>query len=626
MKALTIILSCLLCNNMFSQETAEKEIKTEVNEVTVFIEGAQVTRTQTIDLSQGNTVLKFTGLSPFIDAKSIQVKAEGAVTILAVNHQQNFLAETEKSAELSTLEKKLQDTEDEIDLQNTYMSIVQEELAFLQENRDIGGKDQAISVTNLREASVFYSDQLKTLKLRSIELRKKLQELMLQKNDIENQIRTLTSKTEYPSGEILVKIEARKPLRTNISVSYLVSNASWFPSYDIRARNINEPVQIIYKANVRQDTKEDWKNIKIRFSSSDPNQSGIAPELKTYFLNYNILPPVYGQNINTVRGKVTDIGTREPLPGVTVIVPGTTIGAITDVNGNYSITLPNNAGNLTYSYIGYQSQTLPITNEVMNVFMTEEITALNEVVVTGYAADRVKSSLKTLPGVELADEETMRIRGAGTLAVPTVQIERQTTVDFEIKTPYTVFSDNKSYSVDMDAYEMEALYQYYCVPKIDEGVFLIAKIINWEQYNLLEGEANIFFEDSYVGKTLLDVRYASDTLDISLGRDRNVSVNREKVKDYTTKQFIGSKKEETRSWVISVKNNKNQEINMVMLDQVPVSTLEEIEVTIQNISGAKHDKETGEIRWEFSLPSKNQKDFNLTYSVKYPKNRNLIIE
>ncbi len=626
MKALAIILGCLLCNNIFSQESAEKEVKTEVNEVTVFIKGAQVTRVKTIDLSQGNTVLKFTGLSPFIDGKSIQVKAEGAVTILAVNHQQNFLAEPEKSAELSALEQKLQDTEDEINLQNTYISIVQEELAFLQENRDIGGKDQAVSVTNLREAADFYSNQLKTLKLRSIELRKKVQELMFQRIDIENQIKTITSKTEYPSGEILVKIETKKPLRTNISVSYLVSNASWFPSYDIRARNINEPVQIIYKANVRQDTKEDWENVKIRFSSSDPNQSGIAPELKTYYLNYNILPPVYGQTINTVRGKVTDIGTREPIPGVTVMVPGTTIGAITDMNGNYSITLPNNAGNLNYSFVGYQNQTLPVTNEVMNVFMTEEKTALEEVVVTGYAADRVKSSLKTLPGVELADEKAIGIRGTGTLAVPTVQVERQTTVDFEINTPYTVLSDNKNYSVDMDAYEMEALYQYYCVPKIDKGVFLIAKIINWEQYNLLEGEANIFFEDSYVGKTLLDVRYASDTLDISLGRDRNVSVNREKIRDYTTRQLIGSKKEETRSWAISVKNNKSQEVNMVLLDQVPVSTREEIEINVQNISGAKYDRETGEIRWEFSLASKDQKDLNLTYSVKYPKNRNLIIE
>ncbi|MBN2481547.1 MAG: DUF4139 domain-containing protein [Bacteroidales bacterium] len=630
MKPLGILMICIICNNLLSQEVAEQENKTEVQEVTVFIEGAQVTRTKDVDLSRGITILKFTGLSPFIDAKSIQVKADGAVTIMAVNHQQNFLNAVEKSAELTALEKQLKNIKDEILLQNTHISIVSEELAFLQENRDIGGRDQQISVANLREISSFYNTQLTALKLREIELSNKVHELSLQQQDIENQIKTLTSKTDYPSGEILVKIDAEKPLRANISLSYLVANASWFPSYDIRAVNINEPVQVIYKANVRQDTKENWNDVKLRFSSSNPNKSGVAPELQTYYLNYNILPPVYGKNIiNTVTGKVMSYA-QEPLPGVYIVVQGTTIGTITDMNGNYSITVPNNAEYLSYSFVGYLSRTLPITNSVMNVFMEEEITALEEMVVTGYGVQKSSEVSNVLQGrvtgVSIADDAAVRIRGTGSLEIPAVQVERQTTVDFEIETPYTVLSDNKNYSVDMDVYDLEAIYQYYCVPKIDRDVFLIAKIVDWEKYNLLEGEANVFFEDTYVGKTLLDVRFAADTLDISLGRDKNVSVNREKVRDYTTRQLIGSKKEETRDWLISIKNNKSQKINIVLLDQVPVSTLEEIEVDVQNISGAKRDTGSGEIKWEFTLEPNVQHDFNLRYSVKYPKNRNLIIE
>jgi hypothetical protein len=75
-----------------------------------------------------------------------------------------------------------------------------------------------------------------------------------------------------------------------------------------------------------------------------------------------------------------------------------------------------------------------------------------------------------------------------------------------------------------------------------------------------------------------------------------------------------------------VKNNKAQAINMILLDQVPVSTLEEIEVTVVNKSEAALDPETGEIKWEFSLEPNNSKEFELNYSVKYPKNKNLIIE
>jgi uncharacterized protein (TIGR02231 family) len=142
----------------------------------------------------------------------------------------------------------------------------------------------------------------------------------------------------------------------------------------------------------------------------------------------------------------------------------------------------------------------------------------------------------------------------------------------------------------------------------------------------LEGEANIFFEETYVGKTILNVGYATDTLNISLGRDKNVSVNRLKTKDYTSKQFIGTKQEETRTWNITVKNNKSQAINMVILDQVPVSTLEEIEVIAEKLSGARQNIETGEIRWELSLEANNKKDLELKYSVKYPKDKKLVIE
>jgi hypothetical protein len=72
------------------------------------------------------------------------------------------------------------------------------------------------------------------------------------------------------------------------------------------------------------------------------------------------------------------------------------------------------------------------------------------------------------------------IRGAESIAVPAAQVERQTAVDFEINTPYTVKSDNKNYTIDMAVYDLPAFYQYYSVPKVDKDAFLIANITDWE--------------------------------------------------------------------------------------------------------------------------------------------------
>lgn len=627
MKAINIILLSLIFSNSYPQEIQEKVIKSEVTEVTVYLDGAQIVRKKPINLPEGKTIVRFVNLSPFIDAKSIQAKAEGELTVLSVNHQQNYLEKSEKSAELSNLENKLESVEEEIKKESTYLSIIKEELAFLQENRDLGGRNEQVSITNLQQASEFYSSKLTALKMKEIERIEKLKDLTNRKSDLINQISALTGKKEFPTGEILVKVDVKRNKSYSMELSYIVGNAGWFPTYDIRAKNIEEPVQLIYKANVKQDTKVNWNRVKLKFSSADPNVSGVAPELQTYYLNYNTLPPTYTRSrTNLVRGRVID-NRGEPLPGVNVLVEGTTIGAVTDVDGRYSITIPNNSSHLTYSFIGYSTETRPISGEVMNVALKESTMALEEVNMVGAVSrmDRSEALQGRASGVTV-DKSELRIRGSSSLAIPTAQVVNQTTVDFEIKTPFTIPSDNKNYAVDMEFYDLPALYQYFCVPKIDKDAFLIASIVDWEKYNLLEGEANVFFEDTYVGKTLLDVRYAADTLEISLGRDKKISVDREKIKDYSEKKFIGNKKVVMRSWKTTVKNNKSQEINMIILDQVPVSTTEEIEVNIQDISGAKHDLETGEIKWEFRLKPSETKELDLKYSVRHPKNKNLFVE
>ncbi len=310
------------------------------------------------------------------------------------------------------------------------------------------------------------------------------------------------------------------------------------------------------------------------------------------------------------------------MPGASVTVKGTTIGATTDFDGKYSISIPNGARELVFSYLGYVTKTASIDKNVINVQLQEDASTLDEVVVVGYGKKKNNSISQILQGVVPG----VKIRGAASIEIPVEQIENQTSVDFEIKMPYTIKSDNKSYAVDISNYSLVADYQYYSVPKINKNAFLMANITDWEKYNLLEGEANIFFEETYIGKSLLDVRYAKDTLQISLGVDKNIQIEREKITDFASKKFIGSRKEELRNWKISVKNNKTQAINMLVFDQVPVSTNEEIKVELINISNAIQNSETGELKWLFKLNPKESKTFELKYSVKYPKNKNLNIE
>jgi hypothetical protein len=630
-----ILFVLIICNiSAIAQDGKEIVVKTEVSEATVFINGAQVLRKKVVDLPAGKSKIRFTNLSPYIDAKSVQIKAAGDVMVTSVNHQMNYLDSTvQQSTKINTLLKQKEDLSDKIALENTNRDVIKEELNFLNENKKIGGSNNGVSLVTLRETANFYKERISALKIKDMELVKKIQTLTSDMNAVQNEINQLVGKNtkKTPIGEVLVEVDCPRLTKANMELTYYVDNAGWYPSYDIRATNIDQPIELIYKANIRQNTQEDWKNIKLKVSSSDPNLGNVAPELKTYYLNYYTAAPRYNTQPenNQVSGIVLDSG-NEPLIGVSVVVKGTTIGTATDLNGRFSLAIPQIGNTLDFSYVGFERKSVPVSNSFMTVVMEESMAMLDEVVVIGYGTKASKSMTGAVAGVSVNKAVEKKVAAPEIkrmdIAMPTTQIENQTAVEFEIKVPYTIKSGNKNTLIEVDRYMLPADYEYYTVPKVNKEAFLLANIADWEKYNLLDGEANIFFENTYIGKTILDIRRVDDTLNISLGRDKNVLVSREKVKDYNTKKFLGNKKEDVRAWKISVKNNKNQPINLVVLDQVPVSTNMEIEVSTEELSGAEMDSETGEVKWKMNLKPSDKKDMQLRYKVKYPKNKNLTVE
>lgn len=391
MQKIIVFILILIATTGFTQSTSfkEKKIETMVKKATVFIEGAQVVREKTINLDKGKTLLNFSGLSPFIDDQSIQVKSPDNLTVLSVNHRHNYLDKPEKSQEIKALENQIEKTKEKLTLEQARLQIKKDEITFLHENRDIGGKDQATDVTSLKETSEFYGKKLTRLKMKEIEFQKNIKQLKQKKKNLEKQLKSLTGKEEFPVGEILVKVRTKAATEAHFEISYLVDNVGWNPTYDIRAENINQPIKLVYKARVYQDTKVDWNDVDMSFSSSDPTISGSAPELRTYYLDYNTPPPNYSKSIDEVSGLVTDKN-NDPLPYVSVKVNGTSIGTTTNINGRYSLSIPYNARQLKFSFVGYESKTVPISRTNINVTLKPSNQQLEHVVETKMAGRKDK--------------------------------------------------------------------------------------------------------------------------------------------------------------------------------------------------------------------------------------------
>lgn len=194
---------------------------------------------------------------------------------------------------------------------------------------------------------------------------------------------------------------------------------------------------------------------------------------------------------------------------------------------------------------------------------------------------------------------------------------------FDIEQLHTVLNNASAEQIiEYNAREIPAVYEYHAVPKVEPAVFLLAKITDYGKYNLLSGNANIFYKDTYIGQSYIDTKTTLDTLLLSLGRDEEIVIKRVKPTDVTTApRLFNNHKKETIAYDIIIKNNKSVPISIEVLDQIPISKNSEIEVELDEKNGAEYNKDYGKLLWRIKVPERKNKTIRFSYTVKYPKDK-----
>lgn len=608
---------CLSFGN--AQNIPEKPLKSSIQEVTVFLQGAQVFEKASGSIPAGESVVVIKGLSPYLNEQSLQVKGLGNFTIQAVNKRMDYLQEKDYSKEVEDLTKQINAILAEQEQDKARLEVLNEKSNLLQANKNLGGRDSGPSIMELQQAIALFERELTGIKKEEISIQTKIKKQDAEIRKLRNQIQTYQEPEEEARSEIRIRVKAPSAGTATFEFNYLVANASWYPKYDIRVNSVSEPIQIDYKAEVSQNTGVDWKDVKLRFSNGNPNQSGVAPELPKWELNYARLTRRMDMSLprlpGTISGVVLDEN-GEGLPGATVLVKGSTIGTSTDLDGRYTLTLPQNAERLVFSFVGYATEEVGINGRsTLSLALAPDTQVLQEMVVTGYASKEKRS---------LTANATEPRQDASPII--TSFIENQTTVEIEVTEPYSIASNGEKSRVELKNYEIPAQYQYKAIPKLENDAFLIAQLSDWSQYSLLEGESNLYFEQGFVGRSILNTGSLEDTLSISMGRDRSILINREKISEFSQKRTIGSNITESRGYAITIRNNKSQSISILVQDQIPVSVNSDISVEATELSKGKLDPQTGIVSWELQIPPGEQEVLNLRYEVKYPKREKVILD
>lgn len=203
--------------------------------------------------------------------------------------------------------------------------------------------------------------------------------------------------------------------------------------------------------------------------------------------------------------------------------------------------------------------------------------------------------------------------------------QNQLNLSYDLKDDYTILANGQENSINLDIQELPATFTYFAIPKYDPTAFLIAEIDNLNKYNLIKADANIIFQDTNIGKTVINPETTDNKMILTLGDDRRVSVKREQIKEKTlTKNISNTNKEQQYAYEITLRNNKSEKIKIKIKDQIPISSDKQISVSLIDKGNAEYDEENGTLIWTTEVGANETKKLKFAFKVNYLKNKELI--
>jgi uncharacterized protein (TIGR02231 family) len=533
MKRLTFVLIALIISGFaIAQKENVQKFQPEVKSVVLYLDGVEYGHNLNLNLTAGRNLLIFDGLSAKLDPQSIRVSSSSEVSVLSVSSKIDYLVKNEEKPRVKSLRDSLNLITTKVQMLADEKESLTIEKDMLLKNQSIGGNQNGVSVTELQKAADFYSSRIFEINKRVSVIAQQTYDFTIVLANLSNELIELNAKIEYQRTQISVLVSVDRDVSVDLDLSYYVTDAGWAPYYELKSEEIGQPIDLVYRAKVFNNTDIDWNNVSMVLSTGDPTKSVTQPKLNPWKLNYE-----YEVNYEFGDDQVSGIAGK------------------TNLNDNYN----------------FKQQEQSVVQKGVVQYTTIEVSQLS--------------------------------------------------VEFPIKAKYSIPSDSKPYIVDVSSYNLPATYKHICIPKEDKDAFLLARITGWEDLNLVEGPANVYFGGSYVGQSYIYTRNVADTLDLSLGRDNKVLVTRTKMKEFTDKQLIGTKRKETYRYQIVVKNNRKAPINIEIQDQVPVSENQEIEVNIDETSKADYNILSGICKWNFKIEPDKSENVSIQYTVKYPKNK-----
>lgn len=579
-----------------------------IDRVDVYRKNARVYRVAKTNVPVGSSNIILENISSKMLINSIQVKIKNKQVALVsalprMNYEEVFAQKKRSPQRIGVISDSItlmQRQQSEITIERNSINSVRQ---LMMAHNPLGStKDVGFTVQQIKELMEFRKKELMDMDRNLLDLNERFNKLQFTINGLNAEWAKLQQKIARSSGQLILQVQANQATSTDIEVSYVVAGTGWSPLYDIKSDGVGKPLNLVYKAQVFQNTGYDWKQVKLSLSSSDPTMSHDRPILRPFRID--IIP--------------------QAVPDKNPIAQTKKGNTYIQYQGSGNIILeqayPNSQGR---TLSAKDIQNLATRNVSSVIATTAGVSQADYGEAINSNGSRSSSNDKYIDGVRVIGN----VGQLGTPGEPMTNFDLATSnesssINFELDLLQNVPSDGQTHVVTIKEESIPVEYEYHIVPKLEKNAFLLAKLTDYGKYNLMRGQANIFFEDVYLGQSTLDPAVITDTLLLSLGRDEQINIKRERLTEERKK--MGNNTREELTFEVTIRNNKNVAIPITVLDQIPLSSNEKLEIELIESSSAVHYKPYGSLRWQQQLPANKTVKFRYTYQVKYPKDHSIV--
>lgn len=551
---LTLLSVIGLTTILFSQEET-KTYNGTISKVKVYMEQAKLEKTTIFPLKQGNNEVILSGNSVYMQPQSLQFTSNSDFIITDFTPYSQYVNPKPPTEEKLPLEKrnKLKVLRDSLEMlnynnQDSYAltSILNKEKIVLENMKVISQPQLIDSIPKIKDALSYYRIKMlevtKMLQKETIEINKRNQ-LTANINNQINLILQGEAKQEAGRSEYYIRLNiySEKDIpQCKLNYSYNVTGVSWQPYYDVKFTKPTDPVAFVLKAQLTQQTGEDWNDVNLIFSTEQPNDQRTLGELYPYYL-------------------------REHTP-------------------------------------------IALKQNLRSSAQMESVSS-DDIQVSAYGGASAKS-----------------ISNASNYSRMTVSQITMLGKEYEVGMKHTIQSDGKAKTISLETKKTPTDYKHYSIPKIDKSAYISALLPDWESLDLMDATGKIYLEGNYINDTYINSSSTLDTLNLSIGADKRVAVDRKLTKSKPEKIGLLSSNVETIVTItISIKNNNQTSIDLNLVDQIPLSSADNITVTAGNLSKAVYDEKTGKLTWDLKFNPLEAKTIIFNYTVRHPKNANIIL-